>query len=54
MNKKLNLDKTKFYKSNNKIKEFNKLDNLVTNDVFNLIANDITKKRKCSLECHPQ
>ena len=23
---------------------------MVTNDVFNLIANDITKKRKCSLE----
>ena len=28
----------------------NKLDCLVTNDVYNLIANDIPKKRKCSLE----
>ena len=49
-NKNLNIDKTKFYESNKKIKEFNKLDRLVTNDAYNLIANDIQKKRKCSLE----
>ena len=49
-NKNLNIDKTKFYESNKKIKEFNKLDRLVTNDAYNLIANDIPKKRKCSLE----
>ena len=33
-----------------KFKELNKLDCLVTNDAYILIANDIQKKRKCSLE----
>ena len=50
INKNLNQNITKQSRIDNKNLEMNKLDCLVTNDVYNLIANDIPKKRKCSLE----
>ena len=50
INKNLNQKITKQFRIDNKNLEMNKLDCLVTNDVYNLIANDIPKKRKCSLE----
>ena len=50
INKNLNQNITKQSRIDNKNLEMNKLDCLVTNDVYNLIANDIPKKRKCSME----